>query len=433
MQRHCSRASKTTCNGFRSRRRLASAVAVALTLVACDSNNTFTPRDTVAAPDGGGVVGATAETTTPDPAQPPVETAAPRPVAPMPPGEQVAAAGVRLELIPGTEQLRLITSMAVRPDGVTYYGLQDGYVWRQATDGTLTEEIDLTDIVSPHEPGSERGLLGLVVSPVDGRLFVYFTDDEIDSHVYSYALGADGAVDAASRWAVAYVEQPGLGHKGGGMVFLPDGSLLIALGDGGASRGRDAQDYSKVLGGQIRIVPRSDGDGYDIPADNPYYGNTNGWPQEIWSKGLRNPWGISIDAPTGDLWFADVGDNSMEEVNRVPVMQGGLNFGWYFIEGTEVKHEGAPADVVAPVFAYDYGDLGAAVIGGSVYRGAQIPALDGAYVFADMSGPVYALDAEMNPHRITAHTSVITGMGVDATGELVVLTLRDGAFTITPT
>ena len=137
------------------------------------------------------------------------------------------------------------------------------------------------------------------------------------------------------------MDQPGLGHKGGGMVFLPDGSLLINLGDGGASDGRDAQDYTKVLGGQIRIVPDADGDGYDIPADNPYVGNTNGWPPEIWSKGLRNPWGISIDEPTGDLWFADVGNSTMEEVNCVPAMQAGSNFGWYFMEGTTVKYDGA--------------------------------------------------------------------------------------------
>ena len=174
-------------NSVRSRGGLASTVALALMLAACGSNSTFI-RNTVAAPDNGDA--AANETAAPDPAAAvvitaaAVETAAPQPVA-----AATGRAGCRgrrsARADPGTEQLRLITSMAVRPtDGVVYYGLQDGYVWRRAADGTLSEQIDLTEIVSPHEPGSERGLLGLVVSPVDGRLFVYFTDDEIDSHIY---------------------------------------------------------------------------------------------------------------------------------------------------------------------------------------------------------------------------------------------------------
>jgi hypothetical protein len=121
--------------------------------------------------------------------------------------------------------------------------------------------LDLTARVSPHEPGSERGLLGLAFNPVDGRLFVYFTDVDVQSHVVSYAVGPDGVPDPASAWTVIDIPQPGVGHKGGGMSFDETGVLYLALGDGGGSNGRDAQDYTKLLGGIIRITPSTTGPG----------------------------------------------------------------------------------------------------------------------------------------------------------------------------
>jgi glucose/arabinose dehydrogenase len=350
------------------------------------------------------------------------------PPAPPPAGR---LAGVKLALEPFVD-LPLLTSMAVNPaDDSVYFSSQTGEIWRVA-DSDPELVLDLTAEVSPYEEGSERGLLGIQFSPADGRLFVYYTDHDIDSHLVSFAVGADGRPRRRSQWEVLFIEQPGLGHKGGGMAFEPNGTLYLALGDGGGSNGRDAQDYSKLLGGIVRIVPRTDGPGYDIPKGNPY-ARDDSTPAEIWAKGLREPWGFWRDPATGDMWTADVGDESMEEIDRLPAGEADLNFGWYFIEGTQVNHEGAPEDAVGPVFAYSHGDIGPAAIGGRVYRGSVIPKLDGAYVFADMSGPFLAIGADDETVRLELnHSGIITGFGVLPDGELIVLTHQEGAFRLVP-
>lgn len=352
------------------------------------------------------------------------------PPSPLPSGDQIRSASVQaLAFV----DLPKLTAMATRPaDGSMYFTSQTGEVWRFVYGGAPEMVLDLTTVVSPWENGSERGLLGLAFSPVDGRMFLYYTDVNIDSHVVSYVLDAAGRPDPASMWEVLAEDQPGLGHKGGGMAFTPEGILYLALGDGGGSNGRDAQDYTKILGGIIRITPRTTGPGYDVPPDNPYVGQPDKRP-EIWAKGLRNPWGFCRDAATGDLWMGDVGNNTMEEVDYIPNGQGGLNFGWYFVEGTQVNHEGAPADAVAPVHAYRHDEVGPAVIGGCVYRGAQSPALNGAYVFADLTGKIFAMGANHEVVQLpTSVGGVVTGFGFTPDGELIVLTLEDGAFHLAP-
>ena len=259
--------------------------------------------------------------------------------------------------------------------------------------------LDLRAETAPWAEGSERGMLGIGFNPVDGRLFLYFNDPASDSHVVSYALDANGRPDPASRWDVLFVDQPGVGHKGGGIVFEDNGVMMLALGDGGGSRGRDAQDYTKLLGGIIRIIPRTTGPGYDIPGDNPFIGQPNIAP-ELFAKGLRNPWGFCLDEATGDLWITDVGEDTIEEVNHMPAGTSGMNFGWYFLEGSNVRNDGAPEPNQKPVWEYRHDEFGPASIGGCPYRGADIPALNGAYVFSDMSGPMFAIGEGYTPVRL---------------------------------
>jgi glucose/arabinose dehydrogenase len=350
---------------------------------------------------------------------------------PVPPPPAARLAGLRLALKPFVD-LPLLTSMAVNPaDDSLYFASQTGEIWR-AGRGKPALALDLTAEVSPYEAGSERGLLGIQFSPADGRLFVYYTDHDVDSHLVSYAVAPDGRARPRSRWEVLFVEQPGLGHKGGGMGFEPNGTLYLALGDGGGSNGRDAQDYTKMLGGIVRIIPKTNGPGYRIPRDNPYRGDRSTRP-EIWAKGLREPWGFWRDPVTGDLWTADVGESSMEEIDHLPPDAAGLNLGWYFVEGTQVNHKGAPKDAVAPVFAYKHSDIGPAAIGGRVYRGSAIRKLRGAYVFADMSGPFMAIGARDKSVRLDLqHSGIVTGFGVLPDGELIVLTHQEGAFRLVP-
>lgn len=345
---------------------------------------------------------------------------------PPPAVEQLAAVAIVAE--PAAD-LPKLTSMATRPvDGSLYFGSQTGEVWR-VTDGTAPVlALDLTAVVSPYESGSERGLLGLAFSPLDGRLFVYYTDAQIDSQLVSYAVGVDGSPDPASVWRVLTIDQPGVGHKGGGMSFSADGVLYLAVGDGGGSNGRDAQDHTKLLGAIVRILPRMTAEGYDLPADNPYIGDDLKRP-ELWAKGLRNPWGFWRDHVTGDLWTGDVGESALEEIDRIPAGVAGANLGWYYIEGTQVNHQGAPADVLAPVHVYRHDEIGPAVIGGCVYRGEAIPALRGAYVFGDMAGATFALGAGDAVTRLQLSVGgILTGFGLGPDGELYALTLEAGAF-----
>jgi glucose/arabinose dehydrogenase len=324
------------------------------------------------------------------------------------------------------------TALATRPaDGAIYVAAQTGEVHRIAAGGAPELALDLRPAVTPYEQGSERGLLGLGFSPADGRMFVYYTDPGMTARLESYALLENGFADPASRWTVIDIPQTGVGHKGGGLSF-DGGMVYLALGDGGGSNGRDAQDYSSLLGSIIRIVPRTTGPGYDFPSDNPFVGDPTKRP-ELWAKGLRNPWGFYRDAVTGDLWTADVGNNSMEEIDRLPAGVGGLNLGWYFVEGTQVNHEGAPPDAHAPIFAYLHSDVGPAAIGGRVYRGAAIPALAGAYVFGDLAGATFAIGAGDQTTRLNlAISGVVTGFGEGPDGELYALTHSEGVKKLVP-
>ncbi len=155
--------------------------------------------------------------------------------------------------------------MVLRPsDHVAYAASQTGEVWRLADPAAPTLALDLSGAVSTYEPGSERGLLGLGFGPIDDRMYVFSTDQQQQGHLVSYALGPDGTADPGSAWLVIDVPSTGFGHKGGPMSF--DGRLLyLALGDGGGTNGRSAQDYSSLLGSLIRIIPRTDGPGYDVP------------------------------------------------------------------------------------------------------------------------------------------------------------------------
>jgi glucose/arabinose dehydrogenase len=324
------------------------------------------------------------------------------------------------------------TALVTRPaDGSIYVTAQTGEVYRIAGGGQPELALDLRPLVTPYEQGSERGLLGIGFSPVDGRMFVYYTDHGMQSHVASYAVLDDGHADPTSQWMVIDIPQTGVGHKGGGISF-DRGILYLALGDGGGSNGRDAQDYSSLLGSIIRIVPRTTGPGYDFPSDNPFLGDPSKRP-ELWAKGLRNPWGFWRDPVTGHLWTADVGNNTMEEIDRLPAGVGGLNLGWYFIEGTQVNHDGAPPDAMPPLFAYLHSDVGPAAIGGRVYRGAAIPALAGAYLFGDLAGATFAVGAGDQTTRLNlAISGVVTGFGEGPDGELYALTHTEGVKKIVP-
>jgi glucose/arabinose dehydrogenase len=328
-------------------------------------------------------------------------------------------------------------AMAVRRgDPSRYFAEKVGRVVA-LREGSEVPEVIL-DLTSEVSTGSEQGLLGLAFSP-DGRfLYVNYTDVQGDTRVVEFSSGVEG-FEAGLRREVLFVDQPYSNHNGGNLAFGPDGYLYIGLGDGGSAADPEgnAQSLSTLLGKMLRIDPRPEGgDPYGIPRDNPFVGREDALP-EIWAYGLRNPWRYSFDHATGDLWIGDVGQGTREEIDVARAgSPGGENYAWDLLEGT-IRFEGdAPPDDVPPVFEYPTAD-GCAVTGGYVYRGQDIPALVGAYVFADFCrGRLEAFrleDGQARSHdELGPEVANVASFGEDADGELYVLSLSGPVFRLVP-
>jgi glucose/arabinose dehydrogenase len=285
--------------------------------------------------------------------------------------------------------------LAWRPGDDTLYLVERPGRVRAVRDGTLdpTPVLDVSDLTQNE---GERGLLGLAFS-TDGRFgYVNYTDLDGNTVIAGYPVGDDGRFNEGGRFVVYEITQPFPNHNGGAVLVGPDGLLYVPTGDGGSGGDplRAALDLSSPLGKILRIKPEPAG-GYTVPDDNPYVGVEGALP-DIWSTGLRNPWRVSFDRTTGDLWVADVGQNAWEEISVAWADEGagrGASFGWSAYEGTHRYHDDQPADGhLAPVFEYPHGDLGCSVSGGVRYRGAAVAGLQGHYVFGDFcSGRVWAL------------------------------------------
>ncbi len=261
-------------------------------------------------------------------------------------------------------------------------------------------------VISPVSVQSdEQGLLGLAFHPnfaANGYFYVNFTDANRDTVVRRYTAipGSDGrftstlSADPTSARQIIRIPQPFPNHNGGWIEFGPDGYLYIAMGDGGGAGdpGGRAQNLNELLGKMLRLdvdaddFPEDDARNYAIPPSNPFAGAIPGR-DEIWAYGLRNPWRNDFDAKTGDLFIADVGQGAIEEIDFEPASSpGGVNFGWRCYEGTRPVSPGTcpmPALLSFPIYEYPRSGGACSVIGGVVYRGADIPGLSGTYFFAD--------------------------------------------------
>lgn len=409
-------------------------LGVTVLLAACSSTTVSSP----AAPTSTEPVTAPpAPTTAPTSAstQPPssVEASAPEPTpdttTPVdPPPGTAALDGLELAFEPVIDVYSPTAVAWTAGDTAMYVTTQEGEVLRVDGDDVSTV-IDLRSETATLEPGSERGLLGIAFDPRDGRMFLDMTDRDNDTVIVSYEL-VDGVAVAESRREVLAIDQPGLGHNGGRLVFDADGNLLIASGDGGGSNGRDAQDTTKLLGVLLRIRPDLDGDGYSIPDDNPFADGVADRP-EVYARGFRNPWGFSLDDETGDIWIGDVGNDQFEEIDVIRRGESGQNFGWSWFEGDHQRRADAPDGLTPPVFSYPRAE-GIAVMGGHVYRGQAIPALRGAYVFGDLGGSMWAIGADGVATLDVEPIAGLVGWGEDPSGELYVLGLYDGIFRVVP-
>ena len=293
--------------------------------------------------------------------------------------------------------------------------------------------LDLRERVN--RDGNEMGLLGLAFPPDFKRSKTFYVDYTASrmlrriTRVSRFTVGPyPNGADVASEMAVIEIPQPWSNHNGGQVAFGPDGMLYVAMGDGGAGgdpRG-NAQDRSSLLGKILRLdVARHP---YTIPEDNPFRGNGNGWKEEIFAYGLRNPWRISFDRATGRLWAGDVGQVTWEEID---VIEAGKNYGWDCREGlhpyepaSERSESCAQAGAMTdPVWAYGR-EQGISVTGGYVYRGRALPDLAGWYVYADYgSGRIWALRVEdgKTENRLVVDAGIlISSFGCDEAGELFI-------------
>ncbi len=264
--------------------------------------------------------------------------------------------------------------------------------------------LDITDLTAAD---GERGLLGAAFHPAQNFAYVHYTDANGTTVVDEYAIDPVTAIfDPTSRREVLTVKQPFGNHNGGELAFGPDGLLYLGLGDGGSADDpqRNSLALASRLGKILRIDPRQSGDKpFTIPADNPFVG-VEGADPTIWALGLRNPWKFSFDAPTGDLWIADVGQGDLEEINYAPATDGqgagrGLSFGWSAFEGTAPFNDDQDPDGhTPPIVEYSHDDGNCSVSGGVIYRGDAIADLQGWFVYGDFcSGQIWGYDPTSRP------------------------------------
>ena len=332
-------------------------------------------------------------------------------------------AAARITLKPFLDGLDSPVALAWRAhDPRMFVAEQSGGIRVVSADGTLSPTPLLT--IGPLSNGNEEGLLGIAFSPDGSKLYVDYTDPGMDVHVDEYTMQGDRAV-ATSRRQVLLVDHPFSNHNGGELLFGPDGMLYIGLGDGGGAGDprRNGQNLGSLLAKILRINPTASASApYSVPADNPFVGKAGARP-ETWMWGLRNPWRFSFDRTTGDMWIGDVGQNEYEEVDFARTGEKGVNWGWSAREGLHQYRGPTPAGARDPILETTHSDGNCALVGGYVYRGRAVPALDGVYVFGDSCRPelvgVVAAGGRVVAQRdLGVNVTSLTTFGEDPSGEL---------------
>ena len=270
-----------------------------------------------------------------------------------------------------------------------------------ASGSHLGQLLDLTGKVESGAYPGERGLLSMAFHPdfeTNGHIFVYYDDMNDHTRIERYTMTPPSglAADPLSALTILTVAQPNDFHRGGNLQFGSDNLLYFAFGDGGGTGACDAQKGDVLRGKMIRIdvdtddFPADPLRNYGIPASNPFVGDPT-FLDEIYHLGFRNPWRWGFDPANGDMYIADVG-GTLEEISYVPAGASGLNFGWPIKSGSLCIGPGVcPFSVpdctghVDPIFDYEHSapTFPCAVIGGLVYRGNDIPGLDGTYFYSD--------------------------------------------------
>ncbi|MFN2428269.1 MAG: PQQ-dependent sugar dehydrogenase, partial [Candidatus Binatia bacterium] len=317
-----------------------------------------------------------------------------------------------------------------------------------------TPFLDIVDIV---DTAGEGGLLSMAFDPAydtNRRFFVYYTNNSgnIEIARYETLLADPNVADESTAQLVLGISHPfASNHNGGQLAFGADGYLYAATGDGGTG-GDNAQDDGSMLGKVLRFDVAVDAPPYfAVPPTNPGYVDGSSQLELIWAKGLRNPWRFSFDKSTGDMLTADVGQNSLEEINfQAASSTGGENYGWDIFEGTSCHDPdplpmcpAPPTGFTMPIHEYSHA-LGCSITGGFVYRGCAMPDLAANYFYSDYCTPFLRTveisgGAAINPVNRTsdatdggATLNNILSFGEDARGEIYILRQNGVVYRIEP-
>ena len=303
-------------------------------------------------------------------------------------------------------------------------------------DGTTnpTPFLDIQNIVlTPGGNYDERGLLGLAFHPDyinNGYFYVNYIDNFGNTQIsrFSVSTSDPSIADPDSEFQILEVEQPYINHNGGCLRFGPEGYLYIGLGDGGSAGDPEnrSQNLQTLLGKMLRIdIDNTEGStNYAIPSNNPFVGDPNAL-DEIWSYGLRNPWRFSFDSETDELWIGDVGQGSIEEIDRAAAGISGQNYGWRCYEGyQEYNTSGCPnqSELTFPVAEYSHSGGNCSITGGYVYRGEIYENFLGIYFYADFcSGEIGTIDQSNNQINHGPFNGSWVSFGEDKNKELYII------------
>lgn len=337
---------------------------------------------------------------------------------------------------------------------------QAGRIKTFLNDPDVTEAPVFLDITGPVSSGGEAGLLGIAFDPdyaTNGYFYLNYTTGNLRTRISRFTRSVANPLEAdpASELILMEVNQPFSNHNAGALTFGPpeglsgERYLYVTLGDGGS--GGDPQNHGQrpttLLGSILRLDVYGTGEPLDcaqttgaatVPASNPFVDGIGGNCDEIFAYGMRNPWRMTLDEPTGDLWIGDVGQSAREEVSVIefgnPDHIGG-NYGWRQYEGTNCFNGPCnPTDKIFPVWEYPHSSGNFSITGGFVYHGLDIPELEGQYVFGDLGGRIWALDTSGPAPVVQELASVRSGTfcsgsyclaswGRDEEGELYALTI----------
>jgi glucose/arabinose dehydrogenase len=311
--------------------------------------------------------------------------------------------------------------------------------------GTVTSAdtstfLDVRSKLPNISAGNEFGLLGMAFHPnfkQNGFVFInYCQTAPLRTVVSRFKVDSmnPNRVNPNSEKIIMTVTQPFGNHNAGSLLFGKDGYLYLTMGDGGngGDPGNRAQNRTNLLGKILRInvdVPEN-GPPYTIPADNPFIGNPNGWKEEMYALGVRNPWQMTMDSQTGTIWFGDVGQGAREEIDT---LRKAANYGWKVTEGFIAYSPCGTCDTSnyeKPIVDYPR-SLGISVTGGFVYRGKELYKLVGSYFYGDYAtSRVWTLtkNPAIGQYVNTAFVNTpgnLSAFGLDYEGELY--TVRYGS------